>query len=416
MTPDHLQRISDREYEARYSKLSYIGQGGYGTVFKALDNHLGRAIALKEIPLSQRSGIDEAAIAAGLEHKNIVSINNQFVVDRSLYDDRSLDVLAIDMRYYPETLSNRISELDQQELRSEQRVDIALRLTRPLLDALQYVHQEGYLHRDLKPANILLQDDGTPILADFGIARKLEGRRSLTAGMGTAYYMAPEQIESHGSPDHRTDLYQMGVTLHELAGGSVTTDILESFVNTPIGEGIDALIAKATQKDAENRFSSAGEMGDEIQRLLNIPASQMTPDFTVPVRHVRDHRTKIVYVEVDLKRNLSMSKKDSQVGEIFIDKEAFTLNGDKPNTFSLNFYWDEGKISRRMSNTSGRIGDLYAYKKQTSGYVVYEMADFQAKSVPLRTIYLKLGTQLAETLNSAGNWPSVWLEDARVLN
>lgn len=198
----------------RYRLERPIGRGGTAEVWRAHDERLDRTVAIKvlhphllpDAPSAQRF-VAEARAAAGLTHPAIVPVFD-------VIEDP--ETPAIVLRYVEgETLADRISRLGPMPAPE------AAAIAASLAGALAHAHQVGLVHRDVKPGNVLVDADGHAQLVDFGIARALEGAEDHTAPgdvLGTLRYMAPEQLA--GQPvDARTDLYALGLVLHELLAG-----------------------------------------------------------------------------------------------------------------------------------------------------------------------------------------------------
>lgn len=190
-----------------------IGQGAMATVYLAVQESLGRKIAIKVLtprlaadPTFNKRFINEGRIIAKLGHPHIVTI-----FDTGHHND----LYYIAMEYLEAgTLKERI----RAGLTPEQAVNILGQIAR----ALGYAHRQNCIHRDIKPANILFRDPETVVLSDFGIAKNLEDQTQLTAigwRVGTPNYMSPEQ--TLGKPvDGRSDLYGLGVLFYEMLTGS----------------------------------------------------------------------------------------------------------------------------------------------------------------------------------------------------
>jgi eukaryotic-like serine/threonine-protein kinase len=201
----------------RYELRQVIGTGGMATVFRAFDQRLEREVALK---LFRRESFSpsvarrmlrrfdrEAKALARLSHPNIVEI-----LDYGSFEDS----LFLVMKYIP---GGTLKEKAEKPFAYPQ----AARLLAPIARALDYAHREGIIHRDVKPANILLTRDGDLMLSDFGIAKIMDEKLSvsLTAtnvGVGTPEYMAPEQWVNKVSP--RSDIYALGIIFYELVTGA----------------------------------------------------------------------------------------------------------------------------------------------------------------------------------------------------
>jgi putative two-component system response regulator len=197
-----------------YRVMERIGRGGMATVFRAYQPALDRQVALKVLPeffaeeeTYRKRFQQEAMSVARLRHPNILQV----------FDFGDADGIAYIVMELVEggTLSDRLGEPMQ--------LDAVLSLLEPLAAALDYAHSRGVLHRDIKPSNVLLREDGTPVLADFGLAKLAGARRRLTESgmvMGTPEYMSPEQAgDDQVGP--ASDRYAMAVVAYEMLTGRV---------------------------------------------------------------------------------------------------------------------------------------------------------------------------------------------------
>ncbi|MFF0448969.1 tetratricopeptide repeat protein [Streptomyces sp. NPDC004609] len=213
-----------RLIQGRYRLLDVIGRGGMGEVWRAVDESLGRRVAVKCLkPMGphhdatfstvlQERFRREARVAAALQHRGVTVVHDFGEYEGVLY-------LVMEL-LEGHNLSQLLEENKQRPLPVPEVVDIAEQVA----DALAYTHERGIVHRDLKPANIMRLHDGAVKICDFGIARLGEGlgpTSRLTGtgiAMGTPHYMSPEQIGG-GRVDHRSDLYSLGCVLYEIATG-----------------------------------------------------------------------------------------------------------------------------------------------------------------------------------------------------
>jgi serine/threonine-protein kinase len=196
----------------RYHVLALLGRGGMGTVYRAHDERLDRDVALKFLPLHVASEpgaaqrvLAEARAAAALVHPNVCTVHEIGETD----DGHSFIAMAL---YEGETLKQRLrgGPLPPRE---------AATIARGLANALGAAHARGIVHRDLKPGNVMLARDGLAKLLDFGLAQVGEASLSGTgATPGTIAYMSPEQARGEAL-DHRSDLWSLGVVLHEMLSG-----------------------------------------------------------------------------------------------------------------------------------------------------------------------------------------------------
>src|SRR3954470_19576592 len=194
----------------RYRVIERVGSGGMAAVLLAEDERLGRQVAIKRLHAESpedtaRRFRREAKLGASLNHPNLISIYDIVTDDEGV---------LIVMEYVDgETLGDAIE-------RGRVAPERAIEVLRAVAEALEHAHSEGIVHRDVKPANVLLGRDGRVKLADLGIATAVEGTRITKSGtvMGTAAYMAPEQLEGH-KPGAEADLYSLAVLAWESLSG-----------------------------------------------------------------------------------------------------------------------------------------------------------------------------------------------------
>jgi serine/threonine protein kinase len=252
--------------------LDQIGEGGMGIVYLARDERLGRRVALKVITPRFAHDQDfrerfeaEARSAAAIDNPNAVSIYSAGLSEERLYIAMRF-VDGTDLR----TLLREGGPLDP---------EAAVEIVADVASALDAAHAAGLVHRDVKPANVLLEgspEHRTAYLTDFGLTKGLHGGGTQLTGtgqwIGTVDYVAPEQLTS-GLVDARTDVYALGCVLFELISGSPPfsgSEIQKMWhqVNEPVPplgteaspHPLDAVIARATAKDPQDRFHSAGDL------------------------------------------------------------------------------------------------------------------------------------------------------------
>lgn len=247
--------------------LDLIGHGGMSAVFRAKQPKLDRVIALKVLPksLAATPGFAErftreGRVLARLSHPNIVAVHDF---------GESGGFCFLIMEY-----------VDGVNLRQAMRAgrftpEQALNIIPAICDALQFAHTQGVLHRDIKPENILLDSKGKVKIADFGIAKIISedaGDAMLLtqsgAKLGTAPYMAPEQIEKPSSVDHRADIYSLGVVFYEMLTGELPLGRFAAPSEfAAVGGNIDEIVFRALEKERGRRQQSAGEFKTQIEGL-----------------------------------------------------------------------------------------------------------------------------------------------------
>jgi len=260
-----------------YTLERLLGQGGFSWVFAARADAGGGTAAVKvlkpryaEDPQCAARFRNEAQVASRLDHPHIVRIHG-------VGTEQDLSYFAMDL--YPDSLA---SVLQREVCLPEPRL---LAIAIDIADALSYAHAAGVVHRDIKVDNILIRDDGTAVLTDFGIARAA-GQATATGvntTIGTPHYVSPEQAQ--GRPlDGRSDLYTLGVTLYKAATGELpfrSTDWFElarMHVEDPptpptarradLSRRLERVILRCLAKHPDDRYPSAGELGADLREIV----------------------------------------------------------------------------------------------------------------------------------------------------
>ena len=261
----------------RYEILAELGQGSMGVVYKARDPVLDRVVAIKTINLNlpkdelaeyEARFYQEARAAGGLNHPNIVTIYDIGKSDRVAYMAMELlegdELRAILSTGHP--------------LPAVQALDVASQVA----EGLAYAHERHIVHRDIKPANVMVVRDGLVKITDFGIARMRTNDVKTMTGMilGSPKYMSPEQVAGKRA-DHRSDLFSLGVVLHEMLTGQPpfqadtvhglmyqtlnSTPAAPSSRNPELPEIVDLIVAKALNKNVEERYQSAADVAKDLR-------------------------------------------------------------------------------------------------------------------------------------------------------
>jgi serine/threonine protein kinase len=263
-----------------YTILQKIGESEAAAVYLAIAEDLGHNVALK---VSKRKHTGEAnpndtgqrSIMFQREFEAIAALDHPSIIDLFDYGiHEGVEFLA--MEYFP------CGDL-KARLQNPLTADEAIAFLKEIALSLKVVHDAGIIHRDLKPPNVMLRDDGSVVLIDFGLARSLLGGDGSTrTGVlrGSPYYMSPEQAQGE-TLDARTDLYSLGVILYEmLAGkkpylGASAIDVLQQHVMAPVPElpvhqlSYQPLLERLMSKSREHRIASCDELLTALEHMSN---------------------------------------------------------------------------------------------------------------------------------------------------
>lgn len=277
-----MENYVGKRLDGRYEIQDVIGVGGMAVVYKAYDNIDDRIVAvkiLKEEYLAneefRRRFKNESKAIAVMSHKNIVKVFDVSFGDRLQY---------IVMEYIEGiTLKEYIDKKGGLDWRE------ALFFAIQILKALQHAHDKGIVHRDVKPQNIMLLENGTIKVADFGIARfsHSETRTMTEKAIGSVHYISPEQAKGELT-DEKADIYSVGIVLYEMLTGKLPFDgdsavsvALMQVNNQPelprtikrdIPVGFEQIILKSMQKSTRNRYQSAAEVLYDLEELRRNPS------------------------------------------------------------------------------------------------------------------------------------------------
>jgi hypothetical protein len=302
--PDDSSMLS-----GRYRLDARIGAGGAGAVWRAYDTVLTRPVAVKLLHGELEADEDtrrrfrrEATAAASIHHPNAAVVYDIGEDDGRVY-------LVMELVDGP-SLADLVdgSPID---------ADVVAAIGHQVAGALGAAHRQGLAHRDIKPANVLLTPEGTAKVVDFGIAKALgEATQQLTAAgtvVGTAAYLAPEQLEVDGDVDGRADVYALGLVMHQLltgrapfSGGTTAETAAQRLIadaprprrfRSDVPDALDDLVAKATRLDPSRRFADGQALATALAPHVLPQADRLLAEFAHRQPAAVDHTRELTAVE-----------------------------------------------------------------------------------------------------------------------
>ncbi len=315
-----MENYVGKRLDGRYELKEIVGIGGMAVVYKAYDNVEDRIVAVKILKDEYATNEDflrrfknESKAISLLSHPNIVKV----------YDVSFGDVIQYIVMEYIEGITLKEYIEKNGSLVWKTVVAIAVQILR----ALQHAHDRGIVHRDVKPQNIIILDNGTIKVTDFGIARfaRTETQTITDKAIGSVHYMSPEQARGDAT-DEKADIYSVGVILYEMLTGKLPFEAdsavsvaimqlqskpkLPSEIDPTIPRGLEQIIMHAMQKDPERRYHSAAEMLKDLEEFKRNPEISFNYDIFVDDEPTR-------FVEIDDK-NDELKKSKNKTPTIMI--------------------------------------------------------------------------------------------------
>jgi serine/threonine protein kinase len=255
-----------------YRLTGELGKGGMGVVYAAEQLDPPLPVAIKVLHMASPEALarfnSEAEIMKRLDHPSIARV-----------------IATGEANGHPYIVLERIigSTLDAYVRTHEPPLAVRLDLVAKVCEAVQYAHDEGVIHRDLKPTNIMVREDNSIAMLDFGVARLGSSQRTKQGDfLGTLMYMSPEQASGRTDLDRRTDVYSLGIILYEIVRGQMPYDLrglhvaqavrlIISQPPRPLGSPdreLDAIVAQALAKQPQHRQASAAELARQIRAVI----------------------------------------------------------------------------------------------------------------------------------------------------
>jgi len=370
-------RLDSGQRLGPYAIVAPLGAGGMGEVYQATDTRLHREVALKVLPQEMASDPERLA-RFQREARSVAALNHPHIV--TLYSVEESDgVPFLTMEFVcGESLDRRIPAGG---LPVAQLIEIA----GALADALASAHEKGIIHRDLKPANIMITDKGRVKILDFGLAKEIGGTKADDATvdhtevgrvMGTPAYMSPEQVLGR-EVDARTDIFSLGLVMHEMATGRRT------FQGTSSAELVSALLRDTPPLVTESRPELAPELARLIRRCLEkdpLHRWQTARDVANELRELEQAR-----------RNPALSSQAQFAASVAV-MPFQNLSPDPENE-----YFSDG-LAEEILNALSQIEGLTVAARASSFY-------FKGKSIDMSEIAnrLRVANVLQGSVRRAGN-------------
>jgi len=279
-----------RSLSLRFRLGRKIGEGGMGTVYEAYDQNLDRSVAVKVFktelskdPLHLDRFFHEAEILASMDHPGVLPIYETGTLPGNGGSFYAMKFV------HGKTLLDMINGYAVVDRKHPDRLHRFMRMFAEICDTMAYAHSHNIIHRDLKPENIMVDEYGVVLVLDWGLAKKIDSGYHLTRPggiVGTPGYMSPEQVDAGSAPlDARSDVFALGIILYQILTGRLpfyaahVLDVFEKIcseepkspreINKDVPKELEAICMKALRKDMGERYTSAKELSQDINRFLD---------------------------------------------------------------------------------------------------------------------------------------------------
>lgn len=373
--------------DGKYELLKKIGQGGMSVVYLAMDKRLNKQWAVKEISKQGKDKNGAIYVQSLVTEANLMKRLDHPAVPRIVDIIENSQVIYVVMDYIEgESLDKVLTEFGPQPQ------DVVIDWAKQLADALNYLHSQNppIIYRDMKPANIMLKPEGTVKLIDFGTAREYKGTNLAdTVVLGTPGFAAPEQYGKRET-DARTDIYCLGMTMHNLLTGQDPTSADYEYFpvrhwNPELHEGIERVIERCVRPDPADRFQSCSELLYALEnyeqeteayrraqkRKVSLFFAAAGLSLAMLVVSLGSYLTaqgikKSNYEDcIDTPASMSFAQKVEQYSN------AVALNPKRLEAYEklLDAYEDNGSFDRDESNTLAGLFAQYSGDKNSEEYI-----------------------------------------------
>ena len=323
----------------RYEIIEKIGTGGMSDVYKAIDNLLGRNVAVKVLKNEYSEDMNfltkfrtEAQAAAGLENPNIVNI----------YDVGNENKMHYIVMEYVEGITLKTYIEKKEKLGYKEAISIAIQTC----NGIRAAHNKNIIHRDIKPQNIIISTEGKVKVTDFGIARAATSNTINSDVMGSVHYTSPEQARN-GYVDVKSDIYSLGIVMYEMVTGRVPfngdsavavalqhlqEEIIRPSAYTPsLPISLEKIILKCTQKSPDRRYASVDELIADLKKALINPDEDFVKLDTVTIaestRVISEQEVEQIQQGLKKKEEVRREEEDEFEDDLLDDEED---DDDKP--------------------------------------------------------------------------------------
>lgn len=413
-------------FENRYTIVNVIGTGGMATVYGAYDQVAGRSVAIKMMnkklehsPRQIRLFVNESTALSLLSHPNIVQVYTTAFTNSTKY---------IIMEYVEGiTLKKHI---DHRGALPEREV---LYYATQILSALDYIHSKGIVHCDIKPQNIILLQNGSIKVADFGIARldaMLDNSKERSdVALGTVYYVSPEQAQGK-APKAESDLYSLGIMLYEAMTNRLpfyhenSTEVAKMQINkepvppsvyrNDISVGLEQIILRAIEKNPKKRYANAMEMLTDIRALRQNSKTVFGNDKNFSRYKIIERKPHSNASNVSNRNIYPMSER----GANFVDNQAYFKKNTShsgafaPRSEQINHTGKTASQTGRTASQTGRtiaITSKPATAERTQRIRVGDFPPMRAKKIPPATNTVAIDDEKISVELQQSKWLSILL-------